>query len=84
MGEGGIYLHSAPYFIAPEEQLHAATLLWTAPDFQTQLGIAQSCLSAKAGTQISHDNLFHTVLGLLNIETTVRNPALDLTADCRP
>ena len=84
LGEGGIYLHSAPYFIAPEEQLHAATLLWTAPDFQTQLGIAQSCLSAKAGTQISHDNLFHTVLGLLNIETTVRNPALDLTADCRP
>ena len=27
-----------------------------------------------------HDNLFHTVLGLLDVRTTVRDDAFDLTA----
>lgn len=42
------------------------------------------CARVKAATQNGDDNLFHTVLGLLNIETSVRDPALDLTAECRP
>ena len=31
----------------------------------------------------SHDNLFHTVLGMMRVETTVRDPSLDLMSACR-
>lgn len=34
------------------------------------------------GRPLSHDNLFHTALGLMDVHTSVRNPGLDLSADC--
>ncbi|MEJ2534369.1 MAG: hypothetical protein P8008_02585, partial [Gammaproteobacteria bacterium] len=32
----------------------------------------------------SHDNLFHTEMGLLQIRSAVYQPSLDLFAPCRP
>jgi lipid A ethanolaminephosphotransferase len=40
-------------------------------------------MPAKAAQPASHDNVFHTVLGLLDVDTAVRNAALDLSATCR-
>ena len=47
------------------------------------MGVDQACLAAKADQRQSHDVLFHTVLGLMDIRTTARDPALDLTEGCR-
>ncbi|MBP9952638.1 MAG: phosphoethanolamine--lipid A transferase [Cypionkella sp.] len=82
LGENGVYLHSAPYFIAPDEQTHTPLLAWLSPRFETQLGVTMKCLAGKAHQQVSQDNFFHTTLGLLNIQTTVRDPALDLAEGC--
>jgi lipid A ethanolaminephosphotransferase len=35
-----------------------------------------------ASQPASHDNLFHSVLGLLDVTTSARDPALDLTQTC--
>ncbi|MCB1341892.1 MAG: phosphoethanolamine transferase [Pseudooceanicola sp.] len=83
LGEGGLYLHAAPYFMAPDTQTRVPFVMWFSEQFRDTMGLDQDCLKAKADHPVSHDNLFHTVLGLMNIETSVRDPALDLSADCR-
>jgi len=83
LGETGLYLHAAPAFMAPEEQTRVPFVMWLSDRFTRTMGLATPCLSALADRGVSHDNLFHTVLGLMNIETSVRDDALDLTAGCR-
>ena len=35
------------------------------------------------GRQLSHDHLFHAVLGLMGVGSGVLKPALDLSSECR-
>lgn len=83
LGENGLYLHGAPYMFAPKEQTHIPFVLWTSPGLRRSIGIDTSCLSAKADEPHSHDNLFHSVLGLMQVKTEVYDPALDIFAACR-
>ncbi len=83
LGEGGLYLHAAPMFMAPDTQRKVPFLMWLSPRFASTMAIDSGCLEGKALERQSHDVLFHTVLGLLDIDTTARDPALDLVADCR-
>ncbi|WP_428426023.1 phosphoethanolamine transferase [Pararhizobium sp.] len=82
LGERGLYLHGAPYFIAPSQQTQIPFVLWTGKE--TKAGIDQACQQATLNDPRSHDNLFHTVLGLMNVSTKVYEPALDALASCRP
>ncbi|WP_323039785.1 phosphoethanolamine--lipid A transferase [Gemmobacter sp.] len=84
LGENGLYLHAAPRFMAPEEQTKVPMLWWMADGFRQAMGLDDACLHARAARPASHDNLFHSVLGLLDVTTRARDPALDLTDGCRP
>ncbi|WP_244506545.1 phosphoethanolamine transferase [Pararhizobium polonicum] len=81
LGERGLYLHGAPYFIAPSQQTHIPFVLWEGTE--TKAGIDDACLAGKTGQPQSHDNLFHTVLGMMNVATKAYDPALDVLASCR-
>lgn len=81
-GEKGIYLHAAPYVIAPEEQTHIAMLQWFSDDFLKQMKLSKPCLEQKSGEELSQDYLFHSVLGLLDIKTTAYDPTLDMFKSC--
>lgn len=83
LGEGGLYLHGAPDFMAPIEQTHVPMVLWMSKRFRASLGLDGDCLVQGKDDPVSHDNLFATVLGLLDVSTSARDPALDLTAACR-
>ncbi|WP_309664183.1 phosphoethanolamine--lipid A transferase [Tabrizicola sp.] len=83
LGEGGIYLHGTPYFMAPEFQTHVPMVIWMSKAFQAALGLDQGCLGAKAGDEVSHDNMFSTILGMMDVTTTARDEGLDLAAGCR-
>jgi lipid A ethanolaminephosphotransferase len=83
LGENGLYLHGAPYIIAPAEQTRAPMITWLSPDFSVASGIDTACLAAKAADPVSHDNFFHSILGLMDVATTVYDPTLDLFAGCR-
>jgi lipid A ethanolaminephosphotransferase len=82
LGEGGLYLHGAPYFLAPKEQTHVPMILWMSDSFAAQFGHNTGCLVDSRATPLSHDNLFHSALGMLDIETQVYDEALDLFAPC--
>jgi lipid A ethanolaminephosphotransferase len=37
----------------------------------------------RAAQPVSHDNLFHTLLGVFSVQTSVYDPAMDIFAGCR-
>ena len=83
-GEKGAYLHGAPYMLAPDEQTKVPMLLWTSQPFREWRGLDMACADAKRQQALSHDHFFHTVLGLLDLQTTVYRPKLDALAGCAP
>lgn len=83
LGENGLYLHAAPDFMAPPEQTRVPMVLWLSAPFRAAMGLDAGCMAQVARQPASHDNYFHTVLGLMDIQTGARDAALDLTATCR-
>lgn len=84
LGEKGLYLHGAPYAIAPDEQTHVPMLLWTSDRFATRRRLDLDCVRRGADRPLSHDHFFHSVLALADVRTAARKPALDLFAGCLP
>jgi lipid A ethanolaminephosphotransferase len=83
LGENGIYLHGLPYAIAPAVQREVPMLMWLSDGLLESTGVDQNCLKAGASAAVAHDHLFHSILGLLDVRTTAREPSLDLFAGCR-
>jgi len=83
LGEGGMYLHGAPYFMAPSTQTHIPFITWFSESYQQSNSLDLACLSEARHDKLSHDNLFHSVLGLSNISTQEYNDKLDLFSACR-
>lgn len=81
LGENGLYLHGAPYIIAPSQQTHVPFVLWQGTEMKAS--VDASCVSKRAGNEASHDNLFHTALGVMAVKTSVYNPDLDVLGTCR-
>ena len=82
LGENNMYLHGAPWLFAPSEQTHVPMMLWMSDGFSRRFGIDRACLAARRDQPLSHDNVFHSVLGMLDIDTAVLNPRLDLFHAC--
>jgi lipid A ethanolaminephosphotransferase len=78
LGENNLYLHGLPYAVAPREQTQVAMLMW----LPSERGTALACLQAKRQAPVSHDNLFHTVMGLVGVSASEYQPALDISRGC--
>lgn len=74
LGENGIYLHGMPYFIAPKNQKHIASVLW----FDKSSLIDSNKLKKLADKKLSQDNLFDSLLGLFEVNTKIYNPNMDI------
>ncbi len=84
LGENGLYLHGTPYMLAPSQQTHIPFLFWLSADYQKGFGIDEQCVRQQAQTEaVSQDNLFSTVLGMMNVQTSVYQPQSDLLNPCR-
>jgi lipid A ethanolaminephosphotransferase len=77
-----LYLHGVPYAFAPEQQTRVPMISWLSPSLQARSGVSAACLKGRSAEPVSHDNLFHTVLGLMDVQTQVYAPALDAFAPC--
>ncbi|TWI60338.1 lipid A ethanolaminephosphotransferase [Pseudoduganella lurida] len=82
LGEKNMYLHGAPYMFSPSEQRSVPMMTWLSAGYRERFHIDNNCLAARADQAFSHDNVFHTVLGMLNISTAVYNPKLDIAHPC--
>ena len=74
LGEYGVYLHGLPYAIAPNAQKHIGTLFWFGENFD----IDRDSLRQKASQRFSQDNLFHTIMGMMEVESEVYQQGMDI------
>lgn len=82
LGEKGLYLHGMPYALAPLEQTRVPMLAWLSPQFIQKERWAMACVRRQNQQQRSHDNVYHTLLGLLEIRTKEYQPTLDIFVEC--
>lgn len=83
LGENGLYLHGIPYALAPREQIRVPLLLWLSDGMRERPGIDTACLEGRQREPLSHDHLFHSLLGLSNVQTAVYRPERDLFRRCQ-
>ncbi len=83
LGENNLYLHGLPYALAPDTQTHVPMLSWLSDAMRQRLALRPGCLQSQAGAALRHDNLFHAMLGLLDVQTSLYRKDLDWFAACR-
>lgn len=82
LGEGGVYLHGLPYALAPSTQTRVPMLFWASEGFRAARGLDLGCLRTRAAGPASHDDVFHSVLGVFDLRSRLRDPARDLVQAC--
>ena len=83
LGEANVYLHGLPYAIAPDTQIKVPLATWLSKGMMESNQINVACVKERANQPASHDNLFHSVLGLMQIRTNAYDPGQDLFAGCQ-
>lgn len=84
LGENGVYLHGLPYAIAPETQTRVPMVIWMSNTMKEADHIDYACLKKKAAEgKFSHDNISHSLLTLMESQSKVYDPKLDIFDSCR-
>lgn len=78
LGENGIYLHGMPNIIAPEAQRHVPAIVWLGRNFDE---ISFASLKTKTSLNFSHDNIFPTLLGLMEIKSNIYDASKNIFYD---
>ncbi len=78
LGENHIYLHGLPYSLAPNTQTHVPFIVWLGKNFDPKVANRDQLNNVK-NQEFSHDNLFHTLLKLFEINSPAYNPTMDIT-----
>ena len=86
LGENNMYLHAAPYAIAPKEQTHVPMVMWFSKQWAENKAIDLNCVRNNANNAYSHDNIFHSILSFMDMKmdsVKAYNKELDILAACR-
>jgi lipid A ethanolaminephosphotransferase len=83
LGEHGIFLHGLPYAFAPEVQKQVPFIAWFGAGLAARRGLDSACVGRLLDTPFTHDNLYHSALGLLDVSTPTYRRELDAFAPCR-
>jgi len=75
LGEFGLYLHGMPNFMAPTSQRQVPVILWLGESYHDA---DPEEIRARRDEQFTHDNVFHTLLGFMEIESAVYDPSMDI------
>lgn len=82
LGENGTYLHGMPYWLAPAAQRQVPMVLWLSDSYVKQTRLNTACIARNADSDLSHDHIFHSALGLLQVTSPLYRASLDFTASC--
>lgn len=81
-GESGMYLHGAPYAMAPSQQTHVPMLMWFSPQWQKTAKNQVQCLVNQRNQEFSHDNLFPSLLRLLDVKSKTIDENYNMLNQC--
>ena len=79
LGENGVFLHGGDV----PEQYDVPFVLWVSEKSAQSLNLDTQCLREQTNQMTSHDNIFHTLLGLSGLSLEVYKPELDLISRCK-
>jgi lipid A ethanolaminephosphotransferase len=82
LGEGGLYLHGVPMALAPEVQFTVPLLVWTSDEFAKRGGSTKR--PSSFGNRLSHDVIFHSVMGAMGLRSAIYVPEDDLFQSTPP
>ncbi len=82
LGENGLYLHGAPWFMAPDEQTHIPFIAWLSPEYVKEEEVDLACMREHTAGPYSHDNFFHSVLGIMEVSTGVYDRTMNVFSEC--
>lgn len=83
LGENNLYLHGLPYAIAPDKQKHVPFFMWISDGFANAFAIDKTCLRQKSKESFSHDNVYHSVIDALSLDTLMEKQELSIFAGCK-
>ena len=75
LGENGVYLHGLPYWMAPDSQTEVPMILWFGKNYDAA---PEDAVRKIRHVPVNHDFVFHTLLGLFEINTEEHTPAKDV------
>lgn len=81
LGENGLYLHGLPKAIAPDAQLSIPAVMWFGRNFHA---VTSPALHEKSKARFTHNNVFHTLLGFFEIESSTYRPGMDILSEAKP
>ena len=76
LGENGLYLHGLPYMFAPDVQKKVPMITWFSK--KDNASLHKSRTVKHIGGEYTHDNIFHSILGLLKVNTQAYKHNLDI------
>ena len=77
LGENNLYLHGLPYIFAPDSQKRVPMIMWFNSNILAT-DVNYDSLFQRQDNKYTHDNLFHTFLGLFEINSSVYSPEMDI------
>lgn len=84
LGENNLFLHGLPYNIAPDEQIKVPMVFWLSENMQQEGHVNYECAVREIQNKTySHDNLFHSLLSLMEVESDLYQPDMDIFKNCR-
>lgn len=83
LGEYGLFLHGMPYALAPDVQKHVPMVAWWSLGLQQRAQLSSNCLRSESEAPLTHDNLYHTTLGMPDVQSPTYQMRLDAFAGCR-
>jgi lipid A ethanolaminephosphotransferase len=69
--------------MAPDEQTRVPMLLWMSDGYRKRFAVSDDCIKSQRSEPLSHDNLYHTVMGGLGLGNQVYDSGRDIMARCR-
>lgn len=76
LGEFGVYLHGMPYALAPDAQKHIPAIMWLGSNIRQDFQL--DAIEARRQQRWSHDNVFATLLGLFEVDSTAYDRRMEL------
>lgn len=80
LGESGVYLHGLPYWIAPDAQTRVPMIFWFGRNYHD---VDPAMMRRLRNASLTHDNLFHTLLGVFEVDSEVYDGRKDLLRRAR-
>lgn len=80
LGEKGLWLHGAPYWMRLEEQTNVPMILWMNRSAKARYAVIDTKIPHVASSAVSHDFVAETLLALTQVTSRVYTGKLDLIA----